>query len=46
MIIFAGGPGNSAPGKFVIRNFYNEYDPFTNEFTVHLVTRRKGQPEG
>jgi len=46
MIIFAGGPGNSIPGKFVIRNFYNEYDPFTDEYTVYLVTRRKGQPQG
>ena len=46
MLIFAGGPGNSVPGKFVIQNFYREFDPFTEEYTLYLVTRKKGQPEG
>lgn len=46
MIVFAGGPGNTVPGKFVIQNFYREFDPFTEEYTIHLVARKKGQPEG
>jgi pimeloyl-ACP methyl ester carboxylesterase len=46
MLIFAGGPGNTVPGKFVINNFYHEFDPFTKEYTLYLVARRKGQPEG
>jgi pimeloyl-ACP methyl ester carboxylesterase len=46
MLVFAGGPGNSVPGKFVIKNFYREFDLFKKEFTIYLVTRRKDQPEG
>jgi pimeloyl-ACP methyl ester carboxylesterase len=46
MVIFAGGPGNTVPGKFVIRNFYREFNAFTEEYTVFLITRKKGQPEG
>jgi pimeloyl-ACP methyl ester carboxylesterase len=46
LVIFAGGPGNSVPGKFVIQNFYREFDPFTDKFTIFLVARKKNQPEG
>jgi pimeloyl-ACP methyl ester carboxylesterase len=46
MLIFTGGPGNSVPGRFVIKNFYREYNPFTEEYTLYLVARKKGQPEG
>lgn len=46
MMIFAGGPGNTVPGKFVIQNFYREFDPFTGEYTIYLVSRKKGQLEG
>jgi len=45
-MIFAGGPGNSVPGRFVIKNFYREFNSFTNEFTIYLVARKKGQLEG
>jgi pimeloyl-ACP methyl ester carboxylesterase len=46
MLILAGGPGNSVPPPFVIQGFYKEYDPFCADYTIYLVTRRKGQPEG
>jgi pimeloyl-ACP methyl ester carboxylesterase len=46
LLIFAGGPGNSVPGKFVIQNLYREFNPFMGEFTIYYVARKKGQPEG
>jgi pimeloyl-ACP methyl ester carboxylesterase len=46
MLIFTGGPGNSVPGKFVIKNFYREFNLFTKEYSIYLVARKKGQQEG
>jgi pimeloyl-ACP methyl ester carboxylesterase len=46
MIIFPGGPGNTVPSKFMIQNFYREYDPFTEEYSIYLISRKKGQPKG
>jgi pimeloyl-ACP methyl ester carboxylesterase len=46
MIIFAGGPGNSVPGKFILPIFYQGYAPFIDQYTIYVVTRRKGQSQG
>ena len=46
MIIFPGGPGNTVPSSFMIKNLYGEFEPFTEEYSIYLVSRRKGQPKG
>ena len=46
MILFPGGPGNSVPSSFMIQNFYREFNPFTEEYSIYLVSRKKGQPKG
>jgi len=46
MILFPGGPGNTVPGSFMIPLFYREFNPFMEEYTLYLVPRKKGQPEG
>jgi len=46
LILFPGGPGNTVPGSFMIQNFYREFDPFTEEYSIYLVARKKGQPGG
>ena len=46
MIIFPGGPGNSVPSSFMIQNFYREFNPFTKEYSIYLVSRKKDQPTG
>lgn len=46
LLVLAGGPGNAVPKKIVIQNFYHEFDPFLEEYTLFLVSRKKGQPEG
>jgi len=46
MIVFPGGPGNTVPSSFMIQNFYREFNPFTEEYSIYLVSRKKGQPGG
>jgi pimeloyl-ACP methyl ester carboxylesterase len=46
MIIFPGGPGNTVPGSFMIQNFYKEFDPFREEYSIYLISRKKNQPKG
>jgi pimeloyl-ACP methyl ester carboxylesterase len=46
MILFPGGPGNTVPSSFMIQNYYHEFDPFTKEYSIYLVSRKKGQPKG
>lgn len=46
MIVFPGGPGNTVPSSFMIQNFYREFDPFMKEYSIYLVSRKKGQPKG
>ena len=46
MIIFPGGPGNAIPSSFMIKNLYREFEPFMEEYSIYLVSRKKGQPKG
>ena len=46
MIIFPGGPGNTVPSSFMIKNLYGEFEPFTEEYSIYLVSRKKEQPKG
>jgi pimeloyl-ACP methyl ester carboxylesterase len=46
MIVFPGGPGNTVPSSFMIQNFYHEFDPFTKEYSIYLVSRKKEHPTG
>ena len=46
MIIFPGGPGNAVPSSFMIKNLYGEFEPFTEEYSIYLVSRKKEQPKG
>lgn len=46
MIIFPGGPGNTVPTSFLIKNLYREFEPFTEKYTIYLISRKKGQPKG
>ena len=46
MIVFPGGPGNTVPGRSMIKNLYGEFEPFTEEYSIHLVSRKKEQPKG
>jgi len=46
MIIFPGGPGNSVPSSSMIKNLYGEFEPFTEEYSIYLVSRKKEQPKG
>jgi len=46
LMVFSGGPGNNIPRGFAFNLLASGFDPFEDEFTVVLVTRKKGQPEG
>jgi pimeloyl-ACP methyl ester carboxylesterase len=46
LLVLAGGPGNAVPKKLIIQNFYHEFDPFLEDYTLFLVSRKKGQPDG
>jgi len=46
MIIFPGGPGNTVPSSSMIKNLYGEFEPFTEEYSIYLVSRKKEQPKG
>jgi len=46
MIIFPGGPGNTLPSSFMIKNLYRGFEPFMEEYSIYLISRKKGQPNG
>ena len=46
MLFFAGGPGNLVPRGFGASGFIRGMRPFTDEYTITLVTRKSGLPEG
>lgn len=46
MIIFPGGPGNTVPSSFMLKNLYSEFEPFTKEYSICIVSRKQGQPRG
>ena len=46
MLFFAGGPGNLVPSGFGASGFVRGMRPFTDEYTIYLVTRKSGLPEG
>ena len=46
MLMFPGGPGNTVPGSFMIQNSYREFNPFMEEYSIYLVSRKKDQPKG
>jgi pimeloyl-ACP methyl ester carboxylesterase len=46
MLFFAGGPGNSVPSGLGASGFVRGMRAFTDEYTIVLVTRKSGLPEG
>ena len=46
MLFFAGGPGNTVPSGFGASGFVRGMRAFTDEYTIILVTRKSGLPEG
>ena len=46
MLFLAGGPGNTVPSGFGASGFVRGMRAFTDEYTIVLVTRRSGLPEG
>ena len=46
MLFLAGGPGNLVPTGFGASGFVRGMRPFASEYTIHLVTRKSGLPDG
>jgi pimeloyl-ACP methyl ester carboxylesterase len=46
MLFLAGGPGNSAPSGLGASGFVRGMRAFTDEYTIVLVTRKSGLPDG
>jgi pimeloyl-ACP methyl ester carboxylesterase len=46
MLFFAGGPGNTVPSGLGASGFVRGMRAFTDEYTIILVTRKSGLPEG
>jgi len=46
MLFFAGGPGNIVPSGLGASGFVRGMRAFTDEYTIILVTRKSGLPEG
>lgn len=46
MLFFAGGPGNTVPTGLGASGFVRGMRPFTDEYTIVLVTRKSGLPAG
>jgi pimeloyl-ACP methyl ester carboxylesterase len=45
MLFLAGGPGNLVPTGVGASGFTRGMKPFTDEYTIYLVTRKSGLPE-
>jgi pimeloyl-ACP methyl ester carboxylesterase len=46
MLFLAGGPGNLVPSGVGASGFTRGMRPFTDEYTIHLVTRKSGLRDG
>jgi pimeloyl-ACP methyl ester carboxylesterase len=46
MLFLAGGPGNLVPKGLGASGFVRGMKPFAQEYTIYLVTRKSGLPEG
>lgn len=46
MLFLAGGPGNTVPSGFGASGFVRGMHAFTDEYTIVLVTRKSGLPDG
>ena len=46
MLVFFGGPGNMVPTGFSLQFFVSGLKPFLDEYTVYIVSRKPGLPEG
>lgn len=46
MLFLAGGPGNTVPSGFGASGFVRGMRAFTEEYSIVLVTRKSGLPEG
>jgi len=46
LLLLAGGPGNVVPKGFGASGFTRGMAPFTPEYTIYLVTRKSGLPQG
>lgn len=46
LIVFFGGPGNTVPTGFGFRMLTKGLQPFLEDYTIHLVTRKSGLSEG
>ena len=46
MIVFSGGPGNLVSSGLGFKILAKVFDPFIEDYTLYLVTRKMGQPEG
>jgi pimeloyl-ACP methyl ester carboxylesterase len=46
MLFFSGGPGNTVPSGLGASGFVRGMRPFTGEYTIYLLTRKSGLPEG
>ena len=46
ILLFSGGPGNSLPSEFVLRTTTKGLAPLLEDYTVYILTRKSGLPEG
>jgi pimeloyl-ACP methyl ester carboxylesterase len=43
---FAGGPGNEMPSNLMLRMMMKSFEPFTEDYTVYMMTRKSNLPSG
>ena len=46
LLMFYGGPGNELPTGFVFNMFGKELEPFAENYTIYIVSRKSGLHEG
>lgn len=46
LIVFQGGPGNIMPRGIGFRIFTRGLEPFLDDYTIHMVTRKAGLTQG
>jgi len=45
LLAWFGGPGNDLPKGFTFKIFRKGLEPFEEDYTIHLMTRKSGLPE-
>ncbi|MHA2007780.1 MAG: alpha/beta fold hydrolase [Promethearchaeota archaeon] len=46
LLLLFGGPGNEVPKGFIFNTLVKGLNPFTEEYTIYIVTRKSGLHEG